>query len=423
MNLYEELQARGLVDRVTSDEIIEKMNAGELTFYVGFDPTADSLHVGHFAMFNLMRLMQKAGNQPIGLMGGATGSIGDPSGKSAERNLQTLEQIDANIQAIRKQAERFLDFKDGAKAKLVNNHDWFSQWSYINFLRDIGKHFSVNAMIARDSVKSRIEREGEGISYTEFSYMILQAYDFYYLNEHHGCNAQLGGSDQWGNIVSGIDLTRRMNQNQVFGMTMPLVTKADGKKFGKSESGTVWMDPTKTSPFEFYQFFVRQADEDVIRLIKFLTTMPFEEIQEVEEAVKNEPHLRRAQVRLAEEVTTTVHGKAELEKVLRASKILYGGSIEDVDDATLREIFADVPSFEKDGNSLSEGWSLVDALAESGACKSKGQARKLIQSGGVYVNNEKVQDHELVLKPEHKASENTIVLRTGKKNYTLISFI
>jgi tyrosyl-tRNA synthetase len=420
MKLFDELQQRGLIDGITSDELIEKINTGGLTFYVGFDPSADSLHVGQFAMFNLMRILHRGGHTPIGLMGGATGMIGDPGGKSRERNLLMREQIEENIRGIKKQLLKFLDFKEGAKAIIVNNYDWLSELSLIDFLRDVGKHFSVNAMITRDSVKSRLDREGAGISYTEFSYMLLQAYDFYRLNNDLDCTLQMGGSDQWGNIVSGIDLTRRMANKQLYGLTMPLITKADGVKFGKSESGTVWLSPERTSPYEFYQFFLRQTDQDVIRYLKVFTTISLEEIAELEKSVETEPHKRLAQERLAEETTKVVHGDEEVKKVTKASQVLFGEKIEDLDDDIISQIFKDVPSLDKDSASLTAGFSLIDALVETGACTSKGQARKLIQSGGAYINNMQEKDTDYQLTSKDMASPSYLILRSGKKNYRLI---
>lgn len=422
MNLYEELELRGYVDHITHDDLKEKLNQGELTFYVGFDPTADSIHVGHFAMFNLMRLLQKHGHKPIGLMGGGTGMIGDPGGKSAERNLLSQQEIEKNIAGIKVQLERFLDFEEGNHAIIVNNYEWLSKLHVIDFLRDIGKHFSVNTMISRDSVKSRLEREGEGISYTEFSYMILQAYDFYQLNENYGCTLQLGGSDQWGNIVSGIDLTRRINNKQLYGLAMPLITKSDGKKFGKSESGTVWLSAERTSPYEFYQFFYNQADEDVIRFLKVFTAVDLEEIAELEKSVQTEPHKRLAQKKLAEEATRIAHGQEALDKAIQASRVLFGEKVAHLDDATITQIFKDVPSTKLDRSRLQNGIGFVDALVESEACKSKGQARKLIQSGGAYINNESQKDSDYQLTAKDMASESFMILRTGKKNYRLLSF-
>lgn len=421
MNLFDELQQRGFIDRITHDDLAEKINNGGLTFYVGFDPTADSLHVGQFAVFNLMRILQKGGHFPIGLMGGGTGMIGDPGGKSKERNLLSQDQIEKNIAGIKKQLAKFLDFEEGNKAKIVNNFDWLSKIHLIDFLRDIGKHFSVNSLITRDSVKNRLERDGEGISYTEFSYVLLQAYDFYKLSIDDGCNLQIGGSDQWGNIVSGIDLARRLENKQLYGMTMPLITKADGNKFGKSETGTVWLSSEKTSPYEFYQFFLRQADEDVIRFLKVFTQVSLEEIAELEETVKNEPHKRSAQKRLAMEATAIAHGQETVEKVIKASKVLFGEKIEDLDDQIISEIFKDVPSIKIDKSRLTSGLGLVDALVESGACASKGQARKLIQAGGAYINNVSQKDMDYTLTDIDMASPSFLILRTGKKNYRLIN--
>lgn len=423
MELYEELVQRGYIDRITNDDLIEKLNKGSMTFYVGFDPTADSIHVGHFAMFNLMRLLQQNGHQPIGLMGGGTGMIGDPGGKSAERNLLSQQEIESNIAGIKVQLERFLDFEEGNKAIIVNNADWLSKLHVIDFLRDVGKHFSVNTMITRDSVKSRLEREGEGISYTEFSYMILQAYDFFQLCEQYNCYLQLGGSDQWGNIVSGIDLTRRIVNKQLYGLTIPLITKADGKKFGKSETGTVWLSAKRTSPYEFYQFFYNQADEDVIRFLKVFTPVSLDEIAELEKSVETEPHKRVAQRRLAEEATRIAHGQDALDKAIKASRVLFGEKIEDLDDSLIAEIFKDVPSSKFEKTRLVNGFSIVDALVESEACKGKGAARKLIQSGGVYINNESQKDSDYILTDKDMASESFMILRTGKKNYRLLSFL
>ena len=420
MKLFDEITQRGLIEKTTSDELQEKINNGGLTFYVGFDPTGDSLHVGHFAILNLMRLLQKGGHKPIGVMGGGTGMIGDPGGKSKERNLQTQDQVEENMKGVKMQLARFLDFGEGDKATLVNNYDWLSKLTVIDFLRDIGKFFSVNTMITRESVKSRLEREGEGISYTEFSYMLLQAYDFFLLSEDYGCTLQIGGSDQWGNIVSGIDLARRINNKQLFGITMPLITKSDGSKFGKSESGAVFLSAEKTSPYDFYQFFLRQADEDVIRFLKVFTELSLEEIAEYEVSVREEPHKRRAQQKLAEEATRAVHGQETLDKVVRASRMLFGEKIENLDDEIIAEIFKDVPSLNKDKNVLQGGYSLIDALVDTEACQSKGQARKLIQSGGAYVNNVAQKDIDYSLTMEDLASPSFLILRSGKKNYRLI---
>ena len=420
MKLFDELRERGVIEKITSDDLIEKINKGGLKFYIGFDPTADSLHIGNFAALNLMRLLQKYGHHPIGLMGGATGMIGDPGGKSTERKLLTKDQLSFNVAGIKVQLAKFLDFESGNVAKIVNNLDWLGKWSYIDFLRDIGKHFSVNAMVGRESVKNRLEREGEGISYTEFSYMLLQAYDFYHLNKEHDCELQIGGSDQWGNIISGIDLKRRLSHRQLYGMTIPLITKTDGSKFGKSESDAIWLDAEKTSPYAFYQYFFNQADEDIIHYLKIFTQLELEEIAELEQQVKTEPHKRAAQKRLAEKMTRTAHGQAELNKVIKASRVLFGEKIDDLDDDAIANIFKDIPSLKKEASALQNNWSLVDALVETGACKSRGQARKLIRSGGVYVNNELQKDIDLILTSENLASDSFLIIRTGKKNYHLV---
>ena len=420
MALLEMLKSRCLVDNVTSKALEARLDDASLTFYVGFDPTADSFHVGQLAVFNLMSFLQKAGHSPVALVGGATGMVGDPGGKSKERNLLSADEIQANVIAQEQQLHHFLHFEGDNKALVLNNIDWLGQWSYLAFLRDVGKHFSVNQMMVRDSVKSRLTREGEGISYTEFSYMLLQSYDFYHLCQHHNCTLQLGGSDQWGNMVSGIDLTRRLMQKEVFGLTMPLLTKSDGTKFGKSESGTVWLSPQKTTPFAFYQFFLRTEDADVGRFLRMLTDVSLDEITRLEDTLKDQAHLRLPQKRLAEFLTHRVHGPDQLERVLRASGAMYGGTITDLDDETVVQIFSDVPTHCIDHKLLEQGWGLLDAFAESGACKSKSEARRLVTSGGAYVNNEKVSDIELLLTKEHLASSSYLVLRTGKRNYRLI---
>jgi len=413
MKLSQELEARGLIDRLTHEELKNLLDQGSLTFYAGFDPTADSLHVGQLALFNLMSLLQARGHKPIGLAGGATGMIGDPGGKSAERNLLGPEQISHNIQGITSQIGRFL-----GQAQIVNNADWLGKFTYIDFLRDVGKHFSVNQMVARDAVKARLE--GAGISYTEFSYMLLQAYDFYELHRSEGATLQIGGSDQWGNIVSGIDLTRRLGGGQLYGLTMPLITKSDGSKFGKSEAGTVWLSPAKTKPYHFYQFFLNTADEDVIRFLKVFTQVDLAEIAALEASLRAEPHLRKAQKALAEAVTRRVHGQEQLERVQAASRVLFGEAIANLDDETIAEVFSEVPSLKVSLAFLEAGPTLVEVLVSLGACKSNGQARKLVEQGGVYLNNQPVQDAAKTLSRADLASPRFLVLRTGKKSYFLL---
>ncbi len=420
MSIIETLKARCLLDNVTSEALEQKLQNESLTFYVGFDPTADSYHVGQLAVFNVMGLLQQAGHRPIALVGGATGMVGDPGGKSKERNLLSTADIARNIEGQQRQLQCFLDFSGERAATILNNHDWLGNWSYLEFLRDVGKHFSVNQMMVRDSVKSRLSREGDGISYTEFSYMLLQSYDFYYLCQHHQCTLQIGGSDQWGNIVSGIDLTRRLMQKEVFGLTMPLVTKSDGTKFGKSEGGAVWLSAKKTSPFAFYQFFLRTEDADVSRMLKMLTDIPLSEIDELVATLDTQAHLRRPQQRLAEFLTLRVHGEAQLARVQRASQAMYGGAITDLDDQTISQIFADVPTYRIAPSQLNDGWLVLDALVDSGACASKSEARRLVSSGGAYINNQKIDDVSLALNQAHLASASYLVLRTGKRNYRLV---
>ena len=423
MAVFEELKKRGLIDNITSPALKEKLDKGGLNFYIGFDPTADSYHVGNLAVFNVMSFLQKAGHTPMALVGGATGMIGDPGGRSKERNLLTKEKLAENIAGQKKQLEKFLAFEGKDSIEVLNNYDWLKEWSFLDFLREIGKLFSVNQMITRDSVRLRLEREGEGISYTEFSYMLLQSYDFYHLAKTKDCLLQLGGSDQWGNIVSGVDLCRRLLKKETFGLTFPLITKADGSKFGKSQEGNIWLDANKTSPYEFYQYFLRTDDVDVVRLLKCLTNISLEDIEALEKTLEAEAHLRKPQIALAEFLTVVVHGEQELEKVKKASQVLFGKKVDDLDDQTLKQIFKDVPSMEVSSEKLSGEWKLVDALVESGACGSKSQARKLLNSGGVYINNERVEEADLVLTKSHLASESCLVIRTGKKNYRLITVV
>ncbi len=420
-----DLKWRGLLNQCTDEAhlgawLLEKPR----TIYVGFDPTSDSLHVGSLLPVMLLRRFQKAGHRPIALVGGATGMIGDPSGKSAERNLLNVETLRANVQGMGAQLRRFLDFESGENAALlVNNFDWMGPWSYLEFLRDVGKHFPVNVMLGKDSVKSRLERSDSGLSYTEFSYMLLQAYDFVHLHRTHGCELQAGGSDQWGNITAGIDLARRMDGASLQGLTCPLLTKSDGSKMGKTESGAVWLSPAKTSPYAFYQYWINLADSDVGTALRFLTELDREEIEALEARHAEAPERREAKKRLATELTLLVHGDAGLASATRATEILFGAEIVDLSDAELGEIFADVSSRELGLDRLEgEGLPLADALVEAGLAKSKGEARRLLQQGGVYLNNRRVADPEQRLSLESLASETVLVLRSGKKNYGLLRF-
>jgi len=414
-----------LVHQVTHPELEELAEKESLTLYCGFDPTADSLHIGGLLPAITLRRFQLAGHRPIVLVGGATGMIGDPSGKSEERQLQGPDQVEANVAGIRSQLERFMDFDGKHAAIMVNNHDWTAKITLVEFLRDIGKHFSVNAMLQRDSVRQRLEDRDHGISYTEFSYMLLQANDFLHLYDAHGCRLQIGGSDQWGNIVSGMDLTRRLRDGaQTFGMTLPLLTKSDGQKFGKSEEGNVWLDANRTSPYKLYQFLMNQSDADTPRLLRFLTFLPREEIEALEAELEAAPEKRVAQRRLAEEIVRFVHGEDALTGAVAATQAMFGGSLEGLDAGTLEDIFADMPCSELAAVELESGRGLLEVLADPavGVFKSKGEGRKLVQNGGLYVNNERVADAEMTLSPACLTGGSIVVIRKGKKQYHLLRF-
>ncbi|MEX0792404.1 MAG: tyrosine--tRNA ligase [Pirellulaceae bacterium] len=422
-NIHDELTWRGLIFQTAGQDLAEFLATPGRTVYAGFDPTATSMHVGHLLPIMLLRRFQQAGHRPIALVGGATGMIGDPSGKSAERNLLSVDQLRANVEGLQTQMRRFLDFDDsGSGAILVNNFDWMNGFTYLEFLRDVGKNFPVNVMMSKDSVKSRLGRDDSGISYTEFSYMLLQAYDFVHLFDQHECRVQIGGSDQWGNITAGIDLGRRMRSAQLYGITCPLLTKSDGTKMGKTESGALWLDAERTSPYAFYQYWVNVADEDAGKCLRFLTELPREEIEALDKTREEDPHRRESQKRLAEAITELVHGTEGLTAAQRATEIFFGGEIENLTDRQLGEIFADVPSIELQKSRLEAegGLSLIDALAESGLAKSKGEARRAIGQGGVYINNRRVAEVDRVLTAADLASETVIVLRSGKKKYALV---
>jgi tyrosyl-tRNA synthetase len=421
-----ELSWRGLINQTTDDANLPRL-LGEKsrTIYVGFDPTADSLHIGHLVALMVLRRFQQAGHRPIALVGGATGMIGDPSGKSEERKLLSPEALEANIAGMEPQLRRFLDFDAGANsALLVNNYDWMGKFGYLEFLRDVGKHFPVNVMLTKDSVRSRLERTEAGLSYTEFSYMLLQAYDFVHLFEHYGCELQAGGSDQWGNITAGIDLARRLRGAQLYGCTCPLLTKSDGTKMGKTESGTLWLSADKTSPYGFYQYWINLDDADVGRCLHFFTDLKREEIEGVLAEHQADPSRRGAQRRLAAELTRLIHADEGLHTAERATEIFFGAEISDLSDAQLSAIFADVPSKELSRDRLSgAGVPIIDALVESGLCKNKSEARRVITQGGAYVNNRRVAGVEAQLTSANLASESMMILRSGKKNYALLRFV
>ncbi len=426
IDIHAELSWRGLIHQTTDDEQIPQwLGDGSRTVYAGFDPTADSLHVGSLLPLMILRRFQRAGHRPIALVGGATGMIGDPSGKSEERNLLGVDSLRQNVAGLEQQMRRFLDFDCGeTSALLVNNFDWMRKFSYLDFLRDIGKNFPVNVMLGKDSVKSRLAREDGGISYTEFSYMLLQAYDFVHLHDQQSCELQIGGSDQWGNITAGIDLARRMRSAKLYGITCPLLTKADGSKMGKTESGSIWLSAERTSPYSFYQYWYNVDDPDVDSCLRMLTELDQAEIERLDRARHEEPHRRESQDRLAEELTRLVHGEAGVADAQRAKQILFGGEIKDLDDTQLHEIFAHVPGTQLNWNRLDDGGlNIVDALVESGLAKSKGEARRTVAQGGAYVNNQRCEGITTQLDRSHLASETIMVLRSGKKKYALLRFV
>ncbi len=422
-DILADLRWRELLHQSTDEAELAKLLAAPQSAYVGFDPTAESLHVGHMMGLMTLRRFQNAGHRAIALVGGATGMVGDPSGKSQERNLLSVDDLNANVAAIKEQMGRFLDFEGDSGAQLVNNYDWMSRFSYLDFLRDIGKHFPVNVMMTKDSVKRRLEGSDAGISYTEFSYMLLQAYDFAHLFEHHDCRLQLGGSDQWGNITAGIDLVRRMHGQHLHGATWPLLTKSDGEKMGKTASGAVWLSARKTSPYQFYQYWVNVADADAGKCLRSLTELPHEEIEALDQSRVEAPQQRQSQKRLAQWITQLVHGEPGLRAAEQATQVFFGQPIENLSDAELTEIFSDVPSQTLAKNRLGgEGLSLLDAFVEAGLVKSKGEARRRVKEGGAYVNNHKRTDFEQRLTAADLASETVMVLRSGKKKYALLRF-
>ncbi|EOB8768638.1 tyrosine--tRNA ligase [Staphylococcus aureus] len=415
--LIEDLKWRGLIYQQTDEQGIEDLlNKEQVTLYCGADPTADSLHIGHLLPFLTLRRFQEHGHRPIVLIGGGTGMIGDPSGKSEERVLQTEEQVDKNIEGISKQMHNIFEFGTDHGAVLVNNRDWLGQISLISFLRDYGKHVGVNYMLGKNSIQSRLEH---GISYTEFTYTILQAIDFGHLNRELNCKIQVGGSDQWGNITSGIELMRRMyGQTDAYGLTIPLVTKSDGKKFGKSESGAVWLDAEKTSPYEFYQFWINQSDEDVIKFLKYFTFLGKEEIDRLEQSKNEAPHLREAQKTLAEEVTKFIHGEDALNDAIRISQALFSGDLKSLSAKELKDGFKDVPQVTLSNDTT----NIVEVLIETGISTSKRQAREDVNNGAIYINGERQQDVNYALAPEDKIDGEFTIIRRGKKKYFMVNY-
>jgi tyrosyl-tRNA synthetase len=427
-DLLSDFEARGLVHQSTDARALREWLAiPGRRIYAGFDPTADSLHVGHLVALVLLRRVAAAGHEPVALLGGATGMIGDPSGRSEERNLLSPDELAANITAVGKQIHAALAAPSptgphAATVHVVNNADWMRGVGYLEFLRDVGKHVPLSQMLGKDSVKSRLDRDG-GLSYTEFSYMLLQAWDFVHLSDALDCRVQIGGSDQWGNITAGIELGRRLRSRDLHGITCPLLTKADGTKMGKTASGAVWLDPRRTSPYRFYQYWINLDDDDAGRCLLRLTELSLDEIRGLDEARTTNPAARETQKRVAAELTRLVHGETGLAAARQATDIFFGAEIENLDDSALTEIFADVPSSQFPRSALAdEGLPLVDALAATGLAPSKGSARRTIEQGGAYVNNRRVTDAAYRLTPRDLAGTSTLVLRSGKKSYALARF-
>jgi tyrosyl-tRNA synthetase len=422
MTIIEELKWRGLVADCTDFEALGKrLESGPASLYCGFDPTGDSLHVGHLIGQLTLRRFQLRGHNPIALAGGATGMIGDPSGKSAERNLLSREQLEANVASIKAQLAKILDFDSKTNpARLVDNASWTANVSYLDFLRDIGKHFSVNVMMAKDSVRSRMEGDS-GISYTEFSYMLLQANDFLHLRGALGCELQIGGSDQWGNITAGVDLIRRKLSLPAWGLTFPLITKSDGTKFGKTEGGAVWLDPKRTSPYRFYQFFINTEDASVLAYLRKFTLLTPERITELEQKHAANPAARDAHKALAREVTALVHGPSACDDAVRASEIMFGGGLSGVSESLFRDVAAELPHVPLPRSRFgAPGLALVEALVASGLCPSKGQARKDIEGGGIYLNNERATDPTRSVAAADLLFGRYLLLRKGRKSYAVI---
>ncbi|WP_163710105.1 tyrosine--tRNA ligase [Mangrovibacterium lignilyticum] len=427
MNFVEELSWRGMLHDMmpgTEEQLKKEMTAA----YVGFDPTAESLHIGSLAPIMLLKRYQLAGHKPIALVGGATGMIGDPSGKSQERNLLNEETLERNLTGIRNQLAKFLDFDSDAenKAVMVNNYDWMKQISFLEFIRDIGKHITVNYMMAKDSVKKRLNPEAKsGMSFTEFTYQLVQGYDFYWLNEHMNCKLQMGGSDQWGNITTGTELIRRKSGNDAFALTIPLIKKADGTKFGKTESGNVWLDPKLTSPYKFYQFWLNTSDEDAESYIKIFTLLGKEEIDALIDQHKATPHERELQKKLAEEVTVLVHSREDYEMAVEASQILFGrGTAENLrrlDEQTFLAVFEGVPQFAVSKSALTSGVNVLDLLADQAAVfPSKGELRRTIKGNGLSINKEKFTDQEGEINSDFLIGDKYVLVQKGKKNYFLL---
>lgn len=427
MNFVDELKWRGMIHDIMpgTEELLSK---GQTTAYVGIDPTADSLHVGHLVSVMMMKHFQVAGHKPIFIIGGATGMIGDPSGKSQERNLLTEDTIQKNMAGIKAQLSHFIDFNSTASnaAIMLNNYDWMKQFSFLDFIRDVGKHITVNYMMAKDSVKRRLNGEfADGMSFTEFTYQLVQGYDFLHLRKNYNCMLQMGGSDQWGNITTGTELIRRKEGLEAYGLTWPLMTKSDGKKFGKTESGNIWLDPERTSPYKFYQFWLNTTDEDAARYVKIFTLLPPAEIDALIAEHAEAPHLRKLQKTLAKEITCLIHGEEAYNSALEASQILFSNatseSLRKIDERTFLSVFEGVPQFEISASDLKAGISIVDFLAnKTSIMSSKGEARRALKSNAISINKEKVTGEDAIINEGHLIDGKYILAQSGKKNYFLI---
>ena len=426
-NLIEELQWRGLIQDImpgTEEQLNKEMTSG----YVGFDPTADSLHIGNLVPIMLLAFLQRSGHKPIALIGGATGMVGDPSGKSEERNLLSEDVLQHNLSCVKKQLEKFLDFNAATPnaAEMVNNYDWFKEFTFLDFIRDVGKHISINYMLAKDSVKKRVEGE-TGMSFTEFTYQLVQGYDFYWLYTNKNCKLQMGGSDQWGNIVTGTELIRRKGAGEAFAFTCPLMTKADGGKFGKTEKGNVWLDAKKTSPYQFYQFWLNAADEDAERYLKTFTFLSREEIDALKEQHKGNEHLRILQQKLAEEVTTFVHSKKEYDFAVQASQILFSNEtaeiLKQLTEQELLQVMEGVPKVEFPKHNLNEGVDVISFLADTQILPSKGEAKKMVQGGGISINKLKVEYTDHKIDSSFLLNKKYLLVQKGKKNYWLVNLV
>ncbi|GAD45746.1 tyrosyl-tRNA synthetase [Streptococcus anginosus T5] len=418
MHIFDELKERGLVFQTTDEEALRKALAeGNVSFYSGYDPTADSLHLGHLVPILVMKHLQLAGHKPYALVGGATGLIGDPSFKDTERSLQTKDTVEGWVRSIQAQVSRFLDFENGDnKAEMVNNYDWFSDISFIDFLRDVGKYFTVNYMMSKESVKKRIET---GISYTEFAYQIMQGYDFFELNRQYGVTLQIGGSDQWGNMTAGTELLRRKADKTAHVITVPLITDATGKKFGKSEGNAVWLNADKTSPYEMYQFWMNVMDADAVRFLKIFTLLPLDEIEEIGKQFEAAPHERLAQKILAREVVTLVHGEKAYKEALNITEQLFAGNIKNLSVKELKQGLRGVPNYQVNAD---DNLNIVELLVTAGVVNSKRQAREDVQNGAIYVNGDRIQDLDYTLTDADKLENELTVIRRGKKKYFVLTY-